>query len=193
MQLSEEQLLIDLLKQSNKGAFKTLYQKHGANLKALCRRFAISAEDSDDIIQETFKRIWEKRETLNIELSFGAYVLQIAKNIIYNQIRHSVYVKKYQLQIKMPVAEFSPDKIDLEKIINQSVLNLPDKCRYIYKRSRIDGWSNTEIAEELRISKKTVENQINKALTTIKLALKRAGYQFYLFLIITLLVVLSGF
>lgn len=184
-----ESELVCQLKNGDEKAFRILYEKYAPKLKAFSRRWCFSDNDGDDIIQETFQKIWEKRSALNEGLSFNSYVISIAKNLIYNKMRHCVYIKKYQDEFlhSTPVSETVTRNFDLERIINETVKQLPEKCRYIYKRSRIDGFSNVEIAEELHISKSTVENQINKALGKIKSALRFAGYS------ITILIFLFKF
>jgi len=175
-----EKELVHLLRAGDEKAFRSLYETFAPKLKSFSKRFSFSEQEADDVVQETFKKLWEKRTSLNDELSFNSYVISIAKNLIYNKMRHAAYVKKYQSEWSQiehdPQNNFANRDFQLEKIIDETVNKLPDKCRYIYKRSRVDGFSNNEIASELKISKSTVENQINKALGKIKLALRYAGY-----------------
>lgn len=173
-----EKELVVQLKSGDEKAFRSLYEKYAPKLKGFSKRFNFSEQEADDLIQETFQKIWEKRNTLDDGLSFNSYVITIAKNLIYNNIRHAVYVKRFRGELLNKISENEAVSRDfeLERIINKTVQKLPDKCRYIYKRSRMDGYSNMEIASELKISKSTVENQINKALGKIKLALRYAGY-----------------
>lgn len=173
-----ENELIDNLRKGNSEAFRILYEKYAPRLKAFCTRFNFSEQEGEDIVQETFIKIWEVRDTINPFYSFNTFLITVAKHLIYNQIRHANYKKKYSKEILyISQKESTPgNEKDLEALIENTVNELPDKCREIYKKSRVEGYSNSEIAEELNISKSTVENQINKALKSLKQKMHKVGY-----------------
>ncbi len=174
-----ERELIKNLCEGDAEAFKVLYEKHAPRLKAFCHRFHFTDQESFDIIQDTFAKIWEKRATIDPGHSFGAFLITISKNMIYNRLRHAVYKKKYIHELtylNRNSNEGERNEKDLQRLIDKTVDELPGKCRQIYQMSRIKGLTNTEIAEKLQISRSTVENQINKALKTIKQSLQSSGY-----------------
>ena len=183
-----ENELISLLRQGDVNAFRMLYEKYGPRLNSFCTRFNFSPAERDDIVQETFVKIWEKRADIKTGTSFNAFVITIGKNLIYNQLRHEAYKKKYSAEFTF----LSPKQInhdtekDLQKLIDKTVNQLPDKCRQIYRRSRVDGFSNTEIAREMNIAKSTVENQINKALKKLRSTVESSGYSLKYLLFVSL-------
>lgn len=174
----DENQVIEALIRGDTEAFSTIYELHAPKLKAFTLRFQFKGIDCDDIVQETFKRVWEKRDKIHAWKNFNTYLISIAKHLIYNHLRHEVYVKKYEGEFhKLNAAIHHGDNLfDIKSLIDNAVIKLPVKCRNIYKLSRIEGFTNPEIAARLNLSISTVENQLNKALNKIKTALRQAGY-----------------
>jgi RNA polymerase sigma-70 factor (ECF subfamily) len=170
--------LVDKLRQGDTNAFKVLYEKYAPRLKAFSFRFNFTVEESEDIVQETFIKIWENRLTIIPKYSFNTFLITIAKHLIYNQLRHSVYKKNYSKEVlNVSSLHLTPgNEKDLQILIERSIKRLPDKCRQVYQKSRMEGYSNSEIATELNISKSTVENHLNKALKMLKQNMLSAGY-----------------
>ncbi|MEP0368203.1 MAG: RNA polymerase sigma-70 factor [Cyclobacteriaceae bacterium] len=160
-------------------SYKELYVIFAPKLFYFSRKYKLSVEDCEGVVQEVFLKIWEKREGLNPDLSFNAYVMLIAKNIILNKFKKQVNEQAYltqhlhQLKEHADQTEAAIVNQDLEQIACRAIESLPEKRRNIYKLSRERGLSNQEIAENLNISKSTVENQINKALKFLKLYLEQ--------------------
>lgn len=176
--LEDENQMIDALIRGDTEAFRAIYELYAPRLKAYTLRFQFKGIDCDDIVQETFKRVWEKRDAIHAWKNFNTYLISIAKHLIYNQLRHEVYVKKYEsefLKLNASIQE-NDNSFDIQSIIEGAIIKLPVKCRNIYKLSRIDGFTNPEIAVKLNLSISTVENQLNKALNKIRSALSQAGY-----------------
>lgn len=176
----EEQELVSELRKGNPSAFRQLYAAYGPRLYGFCKRFGIPPEEAREIIQETFIRVWEHRQDIRSGASFSSYLFTIARNLIYNALRHTAYWDKYLgeagLQQAGEPASIPADERELQRLIGEAVQGLPDKCRQIFRKSRYEGLSNQEIADALAISKSTVENQLNKALKTIREFLKSNGY-----------------
>ena len=183
-----EKELIQSLRQGNSDAFRVLYERYAPRLKAFSVRFKFSLEESEDIVQETFIKIWENRISINPDSSFNTFLITIAKHLIYNQLRHTGYQTKYQKDtgFKTQFNVQSPIDRDLQILVDKTIMELPDKCRHVYQKSRMEGYSNDEIAREMNISKSTVENQLNKALKKLKTKLQSFGYSPVLLLIIPL-------
>jgi len=176
----EEQELVSELRKGNPSAFRQLYVAYGPRLYGFCKRFGIPPEEVRETIQETFIRVWEHRQDIRFDASFSSYLFTIARNLIYNALRHTAYWDKYLgeagLQHTAEPASIPADERELRRLIGEAVQALPDKCRQIFRKSRYEGFSNQEIATALAISKSTVENQLNKALKTIRAFLKSNGY-----------------
>jgi RNA polymerase sigma-70 factor (ECF subfamily) len=172
--------LVHRLGENDSYAFRLLYEKYGPRLHAFCHRFRFSREEAEEIVQETFVRIWQNRQAIDPGRPFGSFLITIAKHLIYNQIRRNKYRSDYLSQVRSGLPGLPLDQAgeaELQQLINQAVLGLPDKCREVFCKSRFEGYSNQQIADELRISKSTVENQLNKALKRIRTYIDHHGYR----------------
>lgn len=177
----DEQELLAELRDGNSSAFRQLYDRYGPRLFGFCKRFGLSPDDAREILQETFIRVWKHRHDIRQDTSFISYLFAIARNLIYNSLRRTAYWEKYLREASLggPAAGPIPtpaDERELQRLIGEAILQLPDKCRQIFWKSRYEGFSNQQIADELAISKSTVENQLNKALKAIRKFLESNGY-----------------
>lgn len=177
-----EVYLMQMLHDGDVEAFRELYQQYAPGLKGFCQSFHIPEQEADDVVQETFKRIWEKRTTINPEFGFKTFIFTIAKNLIYNRIRSQIQVKRYEIALLAHPAHQRNEQQDihLRQLIDKTISSLPEKCRQIFNKSRVEGKSNADIAAELALSKSTVENQINKALKRLRQVLRHSGYGAFL-------------
>lgn len=137
-------------------------------------------EATEDIAQSIFLELWQKRKSLDIQTSVGAYLHKMARTRTLNYIRDN---KRYQYSSDdeargMPSVGIGPLQTlmmsELESVVNGAIDGLPERCRLVFILSRFEGMSYKEIAETLDISTKTVENQISKALQLLREAL--SGY-----------------
>ncbi|MEO5500467.1 MAG: RNA polymerase sigma-70 factor [Ginsengibacter sp.] len=177
-QIFNEQDFICRLKENDSEAFKILYEKYAPGLHSFCSRFRFTHEETEEIIQETFIRIWQNRHTIDSFKPFNTFLIAIAKNLIYNQIRHTRYMNIYVKELKETGNEsVDPPSIEgeLRQIIGSGLQLLPVRCREVFKRSKLEGFSNQDIANDLNISKSTVENQLNKGLRLMRTHLKSQG------------------
>jgi RNA polymerase sigma-70 factor, ECF subfamily len=172
-----EHIIIRQFKQGDHHAFRVLYEKHAPKLFAFSKKYLQSNEDAEEVVQEVFLRIWEKRENIDEHLSFSSYVIQAAKHRIYNGFR-----KKVNAQVYLDFLLFTNDvsknftELDVDfndiKIKAEAAINaMPPKRQEIFRMSRELGLKNKEIAQKLDISIKTVENQMGQALKYLKDAL----------------------
>lgn len=159
-------------------AFEVLFKEH---YEALCRFASAYLEDSDEaeeIVQNTFIGIWEKKEKLQIESSVKAYLYRSVRNACLNEIKRLQVRKAHAadvLQGPTGYAEASDRpalKQELEDRIQHAIRLLPEQCRLIFQMSRYEELKYQEIADQLGVSIKTVENQIGKALRIMREQLK---------------------
>lgn len=131
---------------------------------------------AEDIAQDVFYDLWRKREKILITSSLKAYLKRAAVNRTLNHIRDRKM--NFEDEEKMPELVSNTASIsqkleadELQEKINAAVDSLPERCRVIFSLSRYEEMSYKEIAKELDISVKTVENQISKALGILRNAL----------------------
>ena len=167
-----EKKLIALLKSGNILAFNQLFEVYSSKLFLFAKGYLKSVEDSEELVQDVFTTIWEKREQLKPELSFKSYIFTIAFNVIKKHFRQKAMFKKFvNAELLEESSIETTQKIDYNSLKNRILeiaQSLPEKRRDVFIKSRFEGFSNKEIAEELGLSKKTIENHLNLALKEIK-------------------------
>jgi len=172
-----DQELLAALAEGDKKVFENLFHQY---YTALCRfslRHVGSQEVAEEMVQEVFLYIWDKRATLNITTSLKAYLYTAVRNQSINRVKseqskmmvHSAYSSD-RLENQLS-AENELDLPVLQKIVAQGIESLPNRCRAIFNLSRNAGMTYAEIAQELNISVKTVEAQMGIALKKLKVHL----------------------
>ena len=162
-----EKRLILLLKNGSESAFESIFEKYASKLYFFTIKILKDEVEAKDVVQDTFMRVWENRAHLNYELNFNVYLITIAKNKIYNLFRNRVVQSKYGKIISEP--QERPSSIehelqldDLKRILLEGINNLsPQQKKIILLRAK--GYNNLEISEKLLVTKKTVENHLNRA------------------------------
>ena len=169
-------------KQDDEKAFKHLFDTY---FVSLCRFMSLYLRDKQEIEElalSIFMNLWEGRADLTLKISFKAYLFQSARNRCLNALRDekdTVPIEGGEEYGYALAADTSVEMEELNRLIEEAVCSLPDKCGQVYRKSREEGKTNQEIAGEMGISVKTVEAQITKALKHIK---KFLGEQYtYLF------------
>jgi RNA polymerase sigma-70 factor (ECF subfamily) len=173
-QQGEDFLLIRQFKNGDHHSFKILYQKYAPKLYGFSKRYLNSNDEAEEIVQEVFLRLWEKRQNIDENQSFSSYIIQAAKHKIFNGFRKKVNEQAY-LDFLMHADQSSSNFTDLEvdyREIKQkaenAISNMPPKRQEIFRLSRESGLKNREIADKLHISIKTVENQMSQALKFLR-------------------------
>jgi len=135
-------------------------------------------ETSEEIVQESFLSLWEKRDNIDMAQPVKAYLITTIRNKCLNWLRDH---KKFNTDI-LHFEEYIPDHEDVStdklveaeilKAIHNAIQELPEKCRKIFTLSRFGNLKYQEIADQLQISVKTVESQMSKALQHMRIRLK---------------------
>ncbi len=171
--LYSDKELVNKLQKGSVDAFEHLYEIYSLRLYHFGLKYLKSEIDAEGLVQDVFAKIWEKRSSLKGELSFKSYIFTIAFNFI-----RKVFIKKSQLKEYLKTEkgrdEFDIDTINqieynslsdyLDTIVNQ----LPKRRREVFIKSRIEDLSVKEIAKQMNISPKTVENQLASAIQFIR-------------------------
>ncbi len=132
--------------------------------------------DTEDLTQNVFLKIWEKRATLDLDKSFDSYVFTIAYHMVVDYFRKTnnsiLSSLSEDIDIKAPIsvlsAEDSLNKHQIDSLYQAALDLLPPKRKEIFLLSRHQGLTNKQIADYLHISVKTVENQMTAALKSLK-------------------------
>jgi RNA polymerase sigma-70 factor (ECF subfamily) len=174
----EERKLILRLSEGDKTAFEILFRHYYPGLVIYASKFVQDRSEAEEIVQEFFIRLWEKHHKIKSSSTLKSYVFQSVKNSSLNFIRD----KKVSLPIIEELVQrsnteliFNPDLYvasELQQKIESAVNGLPEKCREVFLMSRFRNMKNDEIAQELNISKRTVETHISNAIKVLKSELK---------------------
>ncbi|MBA4054065.1 MAG: RNA polymerase sigma-70 factor [Marivirga sp.] len=173
--LDSERDIINAIREGNTFAFQQVFN---ANYQALCQYSFTILKDSaevQDIVQSVFLKIWEKRNELEIKLSIRSYLFKAVYHQCMNQLEHRTVKLKHRVYSNYTQTVTQPPEtfpLELEENITAAINGLPEQCRIIFMMSRYDEMRYAEIAEQLKISVNTVENQISKALKILRSRLK---------------------
>ncbi|CAM4099498.1 RNA polymerase sigma factor [Gillisia limnaea] len=168
--ISDQQLLTDL-SNGNDTVFPLIFDRYWKRLYSYAYKIYRDDKVCEDIVQEIFISLWEKASESQI-LNLEAYLLRSVKYRVANHFR-SLKFSNSQEEILENIPYPSNSVLSLEyqefeKEVLSQVKKLPPRCREIFILSRFDNYSNSEIAEKLDISIRTVEKQISNALSYLK-------------------------
>jgi len=158
----------------NENDFKILFKKYYSDLLRFCLKFVRKPEIAEEIVQDQFIYLWDKRNNIKITSSIESYLYKSVRNKSIDYLKSSYVNLNFENEDAIlnkqgylnPVSEI--EMKDLVSIVEEAIRKLPEKCYAIFTMSRNGGLSNKEIANKLEISIKTVENQITIALKKIK-------------------------
>ena len=162
-----------LVKHNDVKAFEELYNRYWPNLVNTAFKKLNSKEKAEDIVQNIFIDIYQRRFTIDLTISLGAYLNQALKFKVLNEYRSENIINKYQQHVffnpscKNDLASELEAK-ELEAKINSILNALPEKCKQVFQLSRKENLSNRDISLCLNITVSTVEKHISKALKTLR-------------------------
>lgn len=176
IQIPDSDILL-AIRQGNERVYETVFRKH---YQALCNYACGILKDMDDaeeVVQSIFLKLWEQRESIEINISLNAYLYRAVHNTCLNRLKHLKIQETYRqyignyLEDTFDSATDIMDKNELENRISVALEKLPEQCRLIFKMSRFEELKYQEIADKLGLSIKTIENQIGKALKIMRIEL----------------------
>ncbi|MGL4779756.1 MAG: RNA polymerase sigma factor [Bacteroidales bacterium] len=182
--MTREQDLLINLRSGDYDAFRILYDTYAKQLKGFIFAMVRSEVLADDIIQDTFLKIWINRQTIDSDLSFRSYLFRIAKNAVIDEFRKNInnpLFEDYMLHCEnIRISENHTDQIiDFEQFkddLKKAKSKLTPKQREIFELNKEEGFSAKEIAVQLQITEQTVYNQLSIALQIIKKELPESLY-----------------
>lgn len=171
-----EILLVQRLRNKDKGAFEVVFKTHYRPLCGYARKYMDEVEAAEEIVQEVFVKFWEKCESIAPDSSIKSYLYRSVHNTCLNYIKHMKVRDNYKDYVITYMENSSSieffEEPDLEKKIYDAIDALPPQCSRIFKLSRFEGLKYQEIADHLGLSVKTVEVQMGKALKVLRAKLK---------------------
>lgn len=172
-----EQEIIGAIREGNERIFEETFRKYYQSLCNYANSILKETDEAEEVVQNLFLSIWEKRSDLEISISLKSYLYRAVHNHCLNRIKHLKVREEYQ-QYAVNFYDASYESVsqtvmknELETKIEEAIRKLPEQCRLIFRMSRFEELKYHEIAEQLELSPKTVENQIGKALKILRVEL----------------------
>lgn len=170
-----EELLYEtlLLDADHAQEFENVFKTHFKALHAYA--YTILKDDiiAEEMVQNVFCRLWEKKETISINQSVKAYLYRSVYNESLNYLKHEQVKENYRnyaaRNMEQGISATAKVSLkELEERLSKALNTLPEQCRTIFQMSRFEELKYREIADRLGLSVKTVENQMGKALRIMR-------------------------
>lgn len=177
------------LSQGGEKAFGEVFQLYFKVLTVFAKKFVGDLQVAEDLVQEVLVKLYENRKSVQFHTSLKAFLFQSVRNKCIDHLRSVKSKSDHHDQIKQATQAEQFDfgdtmlQAELEERIYNAINDLPTQCQEVFKMSRLEGKKNQEIADLLKISKRTVETQISNALKR----LRKDVYQYLKLLIVTFL------
>ena len=176
-----EQEILERLKDQDQSAFTIIYNTYSKKIYSYAIRFVKSNDIAEDAVHDIFVKLWNSAADLDIQVSIQSYLYKLAHNHLLNLIRREAVEGRYIDEMMNNAADFSQnteETIEYRETLaktRQAIDNLPPQRKLIFEMGRGEGMSHKQIARELNIADSTVNNQIVKALKSIKEHLLATG------------------
>ena len=174
---SDEELL-DALRDDYSVALSVLLQRHWSPLVSYVDGFLHSRDSAEDVAQETFVRLWERRKVWSHTGTVRALLYRIARNMALNESR-SRRVRRNRRDLvsaatasRVATPAEGLDENELRRKVEAAIAKLPERRREIFVHARYHNLSYAEIADILQIAPQTVANQMSAALVTLRESLR---------------------
>jgi RNA polymerase sigma-70 factor (ECF subfamily) len=180
--LSDSQVIQELQAGSER-ALRYVYDRYSGRIYFLAMKFLKSPEQAQELVQDVFLKLWEKRAELDKDRPIEAWLYTVAKNRVINQFK-KVAREQQRRSPQAMAAELVPatdvaDRRVLERetnhLLQEAINRLPEKQREVYTLARMEGYSRLEIADQLQISSLTVKTHMSRAVLSVKNFLQNKG------------------
>lgn len=173
MQTAESDILTQI-KAGDTGSFEQVYHAHCKALVRYANTILKNQDEAEDIVQQLFVGLWTKRDSLEVNTSLKSYLYKAVHNSSLNRIKQLQIKEGHNNQIEYVTEKYalSPNAVldgkEVQEAIDTAIGELPDQCRIIFTMSRYQGLKYQQIADQMNLSVKTVENQMGKALKYLR-------------------------
>jgi RNA polymerase sigma-70 factor (family 1) len=188
--LHNEKQLLQKISEGDDTAFRHLFDRYYGEIYSASFRYLKVHELAEDLVQASFLKIWEKRNSLRHVERFDQYLFRIAHNEMADHFRKHSKRDKHIQRIRELFEEEtgSPEELLITKqkraLIADVISNLPAQQQTAYKLSRDEGLSYQEIAERMQLSVNTIKVHISQALKTLKIFFARHKDEFLVWVFI---------
>lgn len=161
---------------SSEAGFEQVFKTYFKPLYAYAKTMVRDKDAAEEIVQQVFFRLWEKRDNITIQETIKAYLYRSVFHGSMNYLKHIKVREEYALYIKHEAsaensALQSLETRELKESLTHALSKLPEKCRTVFQLCRFEELKYKEVAEQLNLPVKTVENEMGKALRLLRLSL----------------------
>ena len=173
MSYTESNIIHEISAGSEK-AFEHLFRKHYSSLCGYAAKYVWDLDQAEEIVQDLFYNLWNKKNNLSVDLSIEAYLFRAVRNACLNYLKHQKVRQQHADSVKRnPLSDSNAgedplETLELQNKIDEVVDALPPERKKIFQMSRYEGLKYKEIADQLGLSVKTVEAQMGKALKMLR-------------------------
>nr|WP_255364079.1 RNA polymerase sigma-70 factor [Arachidicoccus sp. BS20] len=167
--------LLSFIAKNDETAFNEIYNRHWASIYGNAMKILKSESDAEDVVQEVFSTLWQKRNSIVIKNTLAGYLYMVARYISLRIIEKNIEkytditsMSEYYQSSMITNVESNIDLTKMEFAIEKAINSLPKKMREIFNLSRKNNLTHRQIAEKLNISEGTVKKQVYNALKIIK-------------------------
>ena len=150
--------------------FERLFKTYFTALMSFSRKILGDEDDAREVVHQVFINLWERRNSIDLSTSMKSYLFTAVNNRSLNMIRDRKKFSSEEVPEQAGAFDVSAEleSMELAEKIRAVINTLPERCRVIFELNRFDGLTYGEIAKQLDISVKTVENQMTKALKILR-------------------------
>ncbi|MCG8581429.1 MAG: RNA polymerase sigma-70 factor [Bacteroidales bacterium] len=182
--MSQKKEMLLKIKAGDMDAFQVFYKTYFKRLLNYAGMFVCQPDEAEDIVQDTFFKLWEKRTSIDVEQSVVGLMYRSIRNQCLNQLNHDkvhekfvAFAKNYEAidrvhRLDFELQDVDADHFDVFSEILRAIEELPGKRKEVFRLSKIEGQSHNQIAQQLNISSKGVERHITLANKTLRTKLK---------------------
>lgn len=170
----DEEKMVKRIRKGDERAFEVLFQEHSEELCEFAYSFVQSPEVAEDLVHDVFCDIWDRRDDLTPPGTVKAYLFRAVRNKALNWLKAQRVRKEWKTEKKHEdVKSFESTSAaaeceDLKEALRQAIEELPERRRLVYRMVRNRNMSYAEVAAALDITRKTVENQMGRALKHLR-------------------------
>ena len=170
---ANERDLQQRIRAGDEDAFDAVFRAHYPRLVRTAEWIVGERAPAEEIAQEVMLELWRRRDSLQVEQSFGAYLIRSTRNRALNHVRHERIVARELAEATLEARESPGTDADmlggeLEIVVREAIAALPERCREVFELSRVQGMKYADIAGVLDISVKTVEKRMGQALSELR-------------------------
>lgn len=180
----EDREIYNRIQKGDISALENLYKKYHPKMYVYCKGLLNDSDLAKDVVQESFIIFWENRKKIIFEHAISSYLFRITRHQCLKQIRSEAIKNNFSdlsnvRLMELEASYYTPEKNILDDIYfdelnqkyNEALKKLPKQCQVIFEMSKDRGMNNAEIAGQLNLSVRTVENQLYRGLKEMKKSL----------------------